>query len=173
MHTRSRTANLLGAAALAASDLSLARLRAEGLSTSGAAALVTLSAQPGLTGTELGRRIGLTQSAAVRLLDGLVSAGLVRREPHQGRSVAVQLTKAGRERAQQLLAARGDALADLLDGLGSADQRQLAGLLEKLLARVYADVRSSDQICRLCDRTTCTTHAVCPVGAAERADQGG
>ncbi|WP_240437757.1 hypothetical protein [Sciscionella marina] len=56
--------------------------------------------------------------------------------------------------------------------LDSDEQRALAGLLDKLLARLYAKVGSSEMLCRLCDRASCTTNATCPVGQAER-DQDG
>ncbi|MGH3504660.1 MAG: MarR family winged helix-turn-helix transcriptional regulator [Nocardioidaceae bacterium] len=154
-------------------DLTLFQLHEEGVSGSAGAALVSLCTEPRLSGTELGRRVGLTQSAAVRMIDGLVSAGLVQREPHQGRSVAISLTESGRQTARQLLSARHSPLAELLDGLTRDEQENLDALLEKILARAYANVRSSDRICRLCDRKACTTRAVCPVGAAERADPDG
>src|SRR5918992_1458536 len=69
MHDTRRTANLLGATALAVTDLVLAgATAAAGTSGSGAAALVLLRATPGLSVTELGRRVGLTQPAAARSL---------------------------------------------------------------------------------------------------------
>lgn len=76
MHEAARTANLLGATALAVTDLALAGVaRAAGTSTSGAAALVVLVASPGLSVTELGRRVGLSQPAAARMVDSLQAGG--------------------------------------------------------------------------------------------------
>ncbi|MEU8351904.1 MarR family transcriptional regulator, partial [Streptomyces sp. NPDC048845] len=93
MHDAARTANLLGATTLALSDLALAgAARDAGVSASGAAALVSLSSAPGLGVTELGRRIGLSQSAAARMVDALVANGLVERSPTAGRQVSVALT---------------------------------------------------------------------------------
>jgi DNA-binding MarR family transcriptional regulator len=69
MHDDFRTANLLGATVLALSDVVVAEAtRAADTSSSGAAALVVLSTAPGLSVTELGRRIGLSQSAAARMV---------------------------------------------------------------------------------------------------------
>lgn len=51
------------------------------------------------------------------------------------------------------------------------DQRALAGLLPKLLARLYAQVGNAQHMCRFCDRTCCTAGAACPVGEAERQEQ--
>lgn len=168
-----RIANLLGAAALALTDLALAGVTAAaGTSPSGAAALVVLAGTPGLGVTELGRRVGLSQSAAARMTDSLEHAGLVTRRPGPGRSVTVQVTDAGREAAAQLLGARAAPLDGVLTALDDDEQRTLATLLGKLLARLYDDIGSSDLMCRLCDRPACTVGAPCPVGQAERDRQG-
>lgn len=163
-----RLVNLLGAAALAVTDLMVAATRMSGVSTSGAAALVSLRFAPGLSVTELGRHIGLTQSAAARMTDSLVAAGLVTREPGPGREVAVTLTDTGTAAAERLLAARAESLADLVAPLTDAERTSLTALLTKILPGVYHRVGSTDLICRLCDRDTCTTDASCPVGAAAR-----
>jgi DNA-binding MarR family transcriptional regulator len=97
MHDMRRTANLLGATALAVTDLALGgATAAAGVSGSGAAALVVLCADPGISVTELGRRVGLTQSAAARMVDALAARGLVERRPTLGKWVAVHPTTAGR-----------------------------------------------------------------------------
>jgi MarR family transcriptional repressor of emrRAB len=169
MHESARTANLLGAAALAVADLALAdATAAAGTSTSGAAALVVLAAAPGLGVTELGRRVGLSQSAAARMVDSLEAAELVRRQPVSGRSVRVELTPAGRTAADDLLAGRGAVLRDAVDALDPDEQRALGGLLAKVLVRLYGRIGSADLMCRLCDRPACVTGARCPVGQAER-----
>ncbi|MGH3879689.1 MAG: MarR family transcriptional regulator, partial [Actinophytocola sp.] len=91
-----RVANLLGATALAVTDLMLAgATRAAGVSTSGAAALLVLRAAPGLSVTELGRRVGLTQPAAARMVATLEASGLASRRATPGRAVAMHLTAAG------------------------------------------------------------------------------
>jgi MarR family transcriptional repressor of emrRAB len=168
-----RTANLLGATALAVTDLVRAAARRRtGVSASSAAALVVISASPGLSVTELGRRVGLSQSAAARMVDSLEQRRLVERRRHQGREVAVGLTSAGRQAAQGLLEARGVGLTELIKVLSPGEQEQLADLLGKLLTRIYQDVGNAELLCRLCDRASCVHGAVCPVGQAER-DYGG
>ncbi|HEY7596436.1 MAG TPA: MarR family transcriptional regulator [Actinophytocola sp.] len=142
--------------------------RAAGVSPSGAAALLALRAEPGLGVTELGRRVGLTQSAAARMVDSLAAAGLVGRHDATARSVSVRLTTAGREAAARLLTARGEPLAGLLADLTDADRERLTAVLEQVLAKVYARVGDTERVCRLCDRTICTNNAECPVGAAAR-----
>ncbi|GAA1960248.1 MarR family winged helix-turn-helix transcriptional regulator [Amycolatopsis minnesotensis] len=164
-----RTANLLGATALAVADLTLGEAtKATGLSASGASALVVLAGSPEVSVTELGKRVGLTQSAAARMVDSLESAGLAKRHAGRGRAVAVRLTAGGREAARSALTARGTPLAGLLDGLDAEQRDTLAGLLEILLSGAYDRVRDAELLCRLCDRASCTADAVCPVGQAER-----
>lgn len=170
MHDTERTANLLGAAALALTDLMLSSaIRAGEVSASGAAALVVLSTSDGLSVTELGRRVGLSQPAAARMVDGLDARGLVQRRKGIGRTVSVQLTDEGRRAAERLLAGRADPLVDVVGALDESDQVRLAGLLEALLTDLHDQVGSSARICRLCDRAACVADATCPVGAAERA----
>ena len=169
MHITSRGANLLGATALSVSDLLLAAASiAAATNPSCSAALVVLAAAPGLSVTELGRRVGLGQSATTRLVDSMEATGLVQRTPSVGRSVAVELTAAGRHSSADLLEARGAALTELMTVLDDDEQDLLATLLDKLLVRLYEHVGNAELICRLCDRDGCTSHAVCPVGQAER-----
>jgi DNA-binding MarR family transcriptional regulator len=171
MHSTGRTVNLLGATALAAADLLLAgATRRAGLSPSGAAALVVLTSTSGLSVTELGRRVGLSQSAATRMVESLEADGLVQRRRANPRFVTVRLTPRGRRAARDVLDGRLASLADVVEGLDPADQEALEDALEKVLARLYGKIASSELICRLCDRGVCTTDASCPVGAAERSE---
>ena len=161
-----RLVNLLGACGLAVADLTLRNVT-PGLNASSAAAVVVRASGP-VGGTELGRQVGLTQSAATRLVDGLVGAGLAERSSRAGRTVLVSLTPAGRRVAEELLAARAMTLGSVLAALSAGEREQLGGVLEKLLTRLYGDIGSADLMCRLCDRSACTADAVCPVGQAER-----
>ncbi|MBQ0863602.1 MULTISPECIES: MarR family winged helix-turn-helix transcriptional regulator [unclassified Streptomyces] len=170
MHDEIRTANLLGAASLALSDRLLAGVTAAaGTSSSGAAALVVLSTDPGLSVTELGRRVGLSQSAAARMVDGLEKQGLIRRESTWGRWVAIHPTDAGTRAAHSLLTSRGEALTGALRHLDEDEQAQLDALLSKLLAGLYRQPGDAERLCRLCDRGVCVRDdATCPVGQADR-----
>jgi len=173
MHDARRLGNLLGAASLAVSDLVLAQVREAGrVSVSGASALVVLAHAPGLSVTELGRHVGLSQPAAARMVESLEVAGLARRTAGRGRTVAVLLTPEGKNAVEGVLAARGAAVAELLAGFGQADREMLGRLLEALLTQLYTEVGSADYLCRLCDRGGCTESSVCPVGQAERDHQG-
>ncbi|WIV62111.1 MarR family winged helix-turn-helix transcriptional regulator [Amycolatopsis nalaikhensis] len=140
---------------------------AAGVSLSGTSALVVLTEFPGLGGTELGQRIGLSQPACARMLDQLEARGLVRRQAKQGRAVAVVLTRSGRAAAARALDARQKVLVAALRAVD--DHAALETALEQLLPGLHAEVRSGDLMCRLCDRACCVADAqLCPVGQAER-----
>jgi MarR family transcriptional repressor of emrRAB len=170
-----RAANLLGAAALTIADRLLdGAAEAAGTSTSGTAALITLVEYPGLGVTELGARIGLSQPAAVRMVDSLVALELVERRPGRtGRSVAIYPTRRGRAAAQRALRARGDELARAVGRLSSDDRAVLLRALEHLLYGLFDKPGSEHVLCRLCDRGACQGGGLpCPVGQAAR-DRGG
>lgn len=168
MH-RSRTANLLGAAAQGLSDHIRADLSgAVPLSDSAAATLIVLSHSSGIGASELSRRLGITQSAAVRMVEGLERDGLLQRSPRAGRNVAITLTGQGQDLARDLLEARERSLGAVLESLAAEDQEQLEALLVKLLRRLHHP-GDGDRLCRLCDRHACIDGgAICPVGQAER-----
>ncbi|WP_232665969.1 MarR family transcriptional regulator [Pseudonocardia sp. TRM90224] len=164
-----RTANLLGATALAVTDLAITgSARAVGLSTSAAAALVILSTAPGPSVSDLGRRIGLSQPAAARMVASMESTGLVRRAPGAGREVSVHPTPDGERTAAALLAARESALRRLVAALDPDAQQALAAALGTLLTELHGEVGSAELLCRMCDRACCVDGAVCPVGQAQR-----
>lgn len=174
LHDIERTANLLGAASLAFTDLAAdGAVRVRRLSTSSAAALASLFANPGLSVSELGRRVGLSQPAAARMVDALESDGLVERVPStvNRRWVTARPTPQGERLARQLLEGRNAPLVEAVAKLDEGEQRTLAGLLEKMLVQLHEEVGQGQRICRLCDRERCTRSAPCPVGRAERAGE--
>lgn len=160
--------NVLGAGSLAIADLVDASVTGSArTSRSGAAALAVLLQSGGLSVTELGKRVGLTQPAAARMVATLEEAGQMTRQAGEGRQVRVELTEIGRSSARLLLQNRSQQVAELLEGLSSAEQQTLAELLDKVLTKVYERVRDANLICRLCDRGDCTsTGRRCPVGLA-------
>jgi DNA-binding MarR family transcriptional regulator len=115
---------------------------------------------------DLRQVLGLTHSAAVRLIDGLVADGHVARRQSRGdrRSVALALTPSGRAAARRILRARTRAVERTLDGLTDAQQRSLTVLAERLTsdmagvrlaARAEGSPPAGGWLCRLCDFDTC------------------
>jgi DNA-binding MarR family transcriptional regulator len=162
-----RTANLLGALALALGDeLRTATETGAAHGASAPAALVVIGTYPGRTIDALRPALGLSHSGTVRLVDRLAADGLVvRGSGADGRSVSLQLTAAGRAAMRALLAERRRALDGALAALSAQERRQLEQISEKLLAAMTRTETQADQFCRLCDEAVCPT-ARCPVECA-------
>jgi DNA-binding MarR family transcriptional regulator len=131
------------------------------------AALLTCSYFPDMTVGELGEVLGLTGSGAVRLVDRLEGAGLVRRLERRGRSVTLELTGEGERLAQDLQGLRLRAIEGLLSPLTTKEQAQLAGLLDKVLHGSMFGAQRARRICRYCDHARCDGEA-CPIGRCLR-----
>lgn len=179
--TSQRLANLVGAWALAVADrLEAATAAAAGRGGRAPAALVALHEfAGGGTIDDLSRVLGLTHSAAVRLVDALVDDGHVVRRYRTGdrRSVALALTPSGRAAARRIIQARAQAVDATLDGLSDAQRRSMTKLVERLTgdvaalrleARRQGATPSGGWLCRLCDFDACgRAEGRCP--AATRA----
>ncbi|MET3578799.1 DNA-binding MarR family transcriptional regulator [Mesorhizobium robiniae] len=161
---RDITPNLLGAFALSLTDEILAAGRkASGLSPSGCAAVVTLGPYPGTTIKLLARALGLTHSVAVRLVEDLVSDGLVKRKPGKDRrQVELRLTAKGRALRARIVTAREQVLADALAAVDARSTQVLGEVLATMLTRLTRSRARADHICRLCDEDICASD-ICPV----------
>jgi MarR family transcriptional repressor of emrRAB len=108
---------------------------AAGHAGSGPAALAALSTYlEGEPIDQLARSLGLSHSAAVRLVDRLEKSGFVKRRPGvDGRSVSVAMTPPGRRAGRKILDARHRAIAEVLESLSASEQRTLAGVCGKVL----------------------------------------
>jgi MarR family transcriptional repressor of emrRAB len=168
-----RGANLLGAVSLAIADrLRLATEEGARQGGSAPAALVSLAGYlDGRPIDSLRDPLGVTHSAAVRVVDRLVEAGLARRRPGPDRrSVGVELTAAGHQAASSALRARQATLEAAMDGLTREERAQLVRLHEKLLAALTDGRRSARRTCRLCDLHACGhDDGRCPVTNAANA----
>jgi len=133
MHTSPRETNLLGALGIVLSDaLDDAAELAGGASP--AAALVALhGTSAGGSIDALARRIGLSHSGTVRLVDRLTREGLVeRRRGGDQRSTALVLTPQGRRAARRMLSRREANLRSLASLLTGDQRSALAELADAL-----------------------------------------
>jgi|SRR6516164_8796480 DNA-binding MarR family transcriptional regulator len=163
-----RTANLLGALSLAVVDRVEAAAR-EILDHGGEtpAALVVIGYGQGLSNDMLRRILGRSHPGVVRLVDKLVADGLVERGPgRDGRQVALHLTKRGRQVRVQLLTSRLSAIGRIIASLDLSEQKALAGLLHKVLARMDTGEMQRFAICRMCDDRVCDD---CPLPTSKPA----
>lgn len=173
MSAAERQANLLGAFALVVTDqTSAAAMHAAGQSLSGAAALSAMRNfldHPTLD--QLRLVLGLTPSGAVRLVDRLADAGLVRRGAGKdARSRSVVLTAKGRKVADRIRADRATTLGRITDALSPDDAATLHTLLGRMMAGVVEEKRGGAWICRLCDTHACGRDSGhCPTANAAKA----
>lgn len=158
--------NALSAWVLIAGDLAeRATVEASDLPERGLAALVLVRNRPGCGIDSLSRRLGLTQSGTVRLVDRLEKLGLLARERTPGRrEVPLRLTRPGHARLRQGLRARAATLETLLSSLSPPEREQLVRLLSKSLAQGRRRREQADVACRLCDWEACTPD--CPLDAS-------
>lgn len=166
---RARAGNLLGALAIGISDR-LQRETQDAARHPGAraAALATLFQWPADTIEQLRHSLGLTHSATVRVVDGLVADGLVIRE-HVGSGPAVRprLTEAGEAQARTVLAARNEALKWLTSDVSDDDLERLTSIAERILEKLTSDFHVGELICRLCELDECPQDR-CPVVLTQR-----
>lgn len=163
-----RTANTLGALALVIADqMADATTAAAGRAESAPAALAALLHFLGRPSVDQLRQVlGLTSSGTVRMLDRLVAAGLVEREPGTDRrTTAIVLTEAGRSAAEEVCRARASVLGQATAVLSPAERAQLDALVGKMLVGLMRAPGATRWICRLCDTGICRGAAGgCPVG---------
>lgn len=170
MQTNNRTANLLGALALAVTDefyLAIRKRAAGGPSE--AASLVEIATWPNETIDLLSRTLRLSPAGTTRLVDRLVREGLVRREVSDAdrRARTLSATDAGRARVAVILAARREVLDRALSQLDTEDRSALELLLVRMLTAMTSDRETCDHTCRLCDLDNCPPD-ICPVEQAAR-----
>ena len=158
-----KTANLLGALAVLVHDRVTVALTEElGRTATAPAAIIALGTRPHRRIDALRATMGLSHSATVRQVDGLVEMGLVDRHPgDDGRSTSLTLTAAGRRIFKRLLARRREVLETFLeqlpDGVYEAMRRTLPAVVHGV-----ADTREeARRICRLCHHEICQP---CPIG---------
>jgi DNA-binding MarR family transcriptional regulator len=160
-----RIVNLVGAAGVLVSDrIRAATEHAAGRGASVPAALAVMTRSRSRSIEYVRRATGLSQPAAVRLIDGLEADGLVERRPGDDRrTVAPALTASGHAIADGILAAREAALAELLEPLTTRERVTLGRLLEKVLDHAVRDLPEGSHTCRLCDVDACEAGGECPV----------
>ena len=167
-----RDRNTIGAFALLIGD-EIARVVASKAPDAGptAAALALLDHEPGLSIRTLSAGVGLSHAGTVRLVDRLVSEGLIERRGHadDSRVRSLYLTPSGEQASAAVLDARSEALASSLDVLSADEVAILADMSRRVLRARLRESDHSYRICRLCKHDAC---ANCPIDAElkERAE---
>jgi MarR family transcriptional repressor of emrRAB len=161
MTTEPEIANLLGAFSLAVMDqIEQGAHQIIGRAGETPAALIVIGYGP-ISNDRLRRILGMSHSGTVRLVDRLVSDGLVERRPGKdGREVALHLTAKGEASRRDLRSSRISAVASFLDVLSRSERKQLRDLIRDVLARRDTSEINRFTICRMCDSDICSN---CPL----------
>ncbi|WP_181706341.1 MarR family winged helix-turn-helix transcriptional regulator [Chthonobacter rhizosphaerae] len=146
--------NKVAALALAITDDTLANT--DDLAPTAVAALISIRDQEPLSIGDIARVVGLTHSAAVRLVDRLEKDWLVRRQRRVGREVMVEITARGRRRAQQLQETRLAAVDSYLGVLNPDELGLLDDLVTRMIQRRTSSADDLEHFCRMCRRGDCT-----------------
>src|ERR1700685_109043 len=72
-----------------------------GLKPADASILFVIAAKPGITQSDIGKVLGILRANMAPLIAGLVTQGLIEREPVDGRSQALRLSAAGQSLCRQ------------------------------------------------------------------------
>jgi DNA-binding MarR family transcriptional regulator len=145
--------NKLAALSLAVTDAALAP--DGGLAATAVAALIAAANSPPLSIGEIAVIVGLTHSATVRLVDRLEADGLMRRQRRIGREVLVEITPAGRRRAQELQGRRLTESGTFLASLSREERDLLSQLIDRIMADYVARGANRRRLCRMCARNYC------------------
>ncbi|WP_313457378.1 bifunctional helix-turn-helix transcriptional regulator/GNAT family N-acetyltransferase [Stenotrophomonas sp.] len=96
--------------------------------------LFELAEGQGISAAQLGQRLGLNAGYLSRLLSGLQTRGLLRREPSamDGRANRLVLTDAGREVFAQLDAASNDSIGGMVQTLSEPGQQRLVEAMTQI-----------------------------------------
>lgn len=165
-----RTANLLGVVGLAVADR-IGEAARDILHHAGEtpAAVVVIGYGLGPSNDQLRRILGLSHPGSVRLVDRLVTDGLVeRRQGQDRRAIALYLTADGETLREALLKGRLAAIRPMLTPLTGIEQEALAALLHKMLGGMPTTDLQRCNLCRLCDDRVCTG---CPIPADFRSQR--
>jgi DNA-binding MarR family transcriptional regulator len=155
------TPNVVSAWVLDAHDALLSAARLSGLDPRELAALTLIATHEGCSVEWLRRRVGLTQSGTVRLVDRLEAARLARRAPAGGRGVALSVTEEGAGRLARWHVARARTVDHLLGALSASARAGLTAALAATLRGRRRDRSEADVACRSCDWPACGSD--CPV----------
>ncbi|HEY1570310.1 MAG TPA: hypothetical protein VGG05_03125 [Pseudonocardiaceae bacterium] len=161
-------ANLLGALGLlVAGSVRSAVTETVGAGGALGEALIAIKDQPDRTADWLAQVLHVSQPGAAHLVHRLTDLDWVHRASH-GRTRPLRLTAAGEQAAATALAARQAALDQLVDRLSTHQREQLAAIAGRLLEPEARDELLLAELCRLCDRASCSR---CPVEAGWRRTQ--
>jgi MarR family transcriptional repressor of emrRAB len=134
-----------------------------GVARSHVAALNVIRCTTDVSITSLAAALGLSHSAAVRVVDRLAQERLVERIPAgPARRVSLRLTASGRAVANSAARRREDRVSQAISTLSRAEQVQLLAMLGKVGKGLAPSLAMAERACRLCNQPACL-RAGCPL----------
>lgn len=105
------------------------------------AALLTVSAEPGITPAVLAERLQVTRATVTGLLDGLINHALIERymNPDDRRSLTLRITPAG----EQLIIALTPQYADWLHELGNGINAEDHDAMMRTMATIQHNIKEA------------------------------
>ncbi len=167
-HSTRVTENTVGALSVLLCDrINEALAKSMGMTGESASGLIMVGSNEFQPIADLSGLLGLTHSAAVRLVARLQNAGwLTKTRGTDRRQVLLSLTPAGVRKRRGLLAARSKAISKLLRTLTDDEQAVLAQIGRKLLA-CHTSIGANGHPCRLCEAGACQGQADCPMNVTQ------
>jgi DNA-binding MarR family transcriptional regulator len=153
--------NVIAAWVLATHDGLVAATRGSGLDPRELAALTLVFEHDGCSVDWLCRRVDLTQSGTVRLVDRLVERGLLERGSARGRMIPLHATAAAQARLAAWREARDAAVTRAMSGMSPSERRRLVDALAGALEAQERTRPQADATCRTCTWASCGGD--CPV----------
>jgi DNA-binding MarR family transcriptional regulator len=153
--------NVIAAWALNVHDGLDVAARDTGLGARELAALTLVAEHRGCSMDWLCRRVNLTQSGTVRLVDRLVGQGMLERGAPRGRMIPLHSTRAAEARLAAWQVARDEVVAGATAGLSAAERAGLAGAMATALGAQARSRPQADATCRTCTWSSCGED--CPV----------
>nr|WP_256469736.1 MarR family transcriptional regulator [Pleomorphomonas sp. NRK KF1] len=154
VYVEKHLSNKFAALSLAVTDATISGDAA--LAPTAVAALITAANNPPASIGEMAAIVGLTHSATVRLIDRLEADGLLHRRRRVGREVLVEITPAGRRRAEGLQDHRLAESNGFLACLSIEERVLLDRLVDRMLRAHAARGHDRRRLCRMCSRSSCT-----------------
>lgn len=114
------------------------RLKPYGMTRAQVATLGRLEREEGLSQNEMAETLELAPIAMVRIIDQLEGEGLVERraDPSDRRCNLLYITESGRNRLASLDSFKTRIGAELFDGIGESDIRQMLSTLDRMHANI-------------------------------------
>lgn len=163
--------NTLSALVLLIHDLLESGLKDElELGSSAVAGVIAVGNNPDIQVGQLARRLGLSHSGTVRLVQRLEEEGLlVKWRGGDARTVTLHLTEAGEAAKERLFETLEEIVATILEPLEDREPQEFLTLARKVLSRFEAPAEVFEAACRFCDAHHCTR---CPTGIGRGQDDG-